>query len=141
MSYYLVIIDRNDNPIYELEFGTSRQGSTGGAGFSQAMKEMNPFIAHAALDVVDDVQRSTPNLYLKTVDNFYNYMVSAFVTGGNIRFLLLHESRIDEAIRQFFNDVYDLYVKTLMNPFYQVNTPIRSPAFDQKVRALSKKHL
>lgn len=105
------------------------------------MKELNPFVVHAALDVVDDVQWKTNALYLKAIDDFYGYAISAFVTPGNIRFLLLHETRNEEGIRQFFNDVNDLYVKTLLNPFYNVNDPITSPVFDVKVKALAKKYL
>lgn len=163
------------------------------------MKEINPFIVHASLDVVEDVMWTTNQLYLKVVDNYYGYMISSMVTAGNIRFLLLHKpgaasslssgisgasissessisgspssgsgvgagsghntgassligsgssnssssyySHNEEPIRQFFFDVYDLYVKTLLSPFYFVNQPITSPVFDQKVRVLAKKYL
>lgn len=47
------------------------------------MRELNPFILHAALDVVEDVQWSTNGLFLKVVDNFYSYFISAFVTAGS----------------------------------------------------------
>ncbi|CAN6616806.1 trafficking protein particle complex subunit 20 [Trichomonascus vanleenenianus] len=141
MSYYLAIIGTKDCPIYELEFGTNRQGGDGVARFSPEMKELNPFILHAALDVVEYVQWTTNSLYLKAVDNFYSYMISAFVTAGNIKFLLLHETRNEDGIRQFFSDVYDLYVKTLLSPFYFTNQPIQSPIFDQKVRQLAKRYL
>lgn len=151
------------------------------------MKEINPFIVHASLDIVEDVMWTTNQLYLKVVDNYYGYMISSMITAGNIRFLLLHKpggsssgsvltsgisgssatsdthsssngatgsssligtsssspyySNNEEPIRQFFFDVYDLYVKTLLSPFYFVNQPISSPVFDQKVRALAKKYL
>lgn len=141
MSYYLAVIGREDAPLYELEFGSSRAGINGKATFSEAMRELNPFILHAALDVVDDAQWRTPQLYLKCVDSFYANMISAFVTPGNIRFLLLHEAKNDEAIRLFFLDVWDLYVKTLLSPFYRVNEPITSPGFDAKVRMLCRKYL
>lgn len=141
MSYYLAIIGTSNSPIYELEFGTHRQGGDGSSKFSQEMKESNPFVLYSALDIVDDVQWHTPGLYLKVVDNFYSHLISAFVTKGNIRMMLLHESKNEESIRQFFFDVYDLYVKTLLSPFYFVNQPITSPLFDQKVRLLARKYL
>lgn len=141
MSYYLALLSRQDKPIYELKFGSSRQGGDGQPHFDKAMDDLTPFVVHAALDVVDDVQWTTPAMYLKTVDNFYSYMISAFVTAGNIRFMLVHETKNEESIRQFFSDVYDLYVKTLMSPFYRVTDKIQSPAFDAKVRALAKKYL
>jgi trafficking protein particle complex subunit 2 len=83
MSYYLAITGTKDCPIYELEFGTHRQGGDGVSKFPAQIKELNPFILHSALDIVEDLEWTTNNLYLKVVDNFYNYLVSAFVTGGS----------------------------------------------------------
>lgn len=40
-----------------------------------------------------------------------NQQVSCFLTAGNIKFMLLHAGRSEEAIRNFFQDVYELYVK------------------------------
>jgi hypothetical protein len=141
MSYYLAIIGTRDSPIYELEFGTHRQGGDGISRFPPEMKELNPFILHSALDIVEDVQWTTNAMYLKAIDNFYSYMISAYVTSGNIKLLLLHEQKNEDAIRQFFTDVHDLYVKTLLSPFYFTNQPITSPVFDQKVRHLARKYL
>lgn len=141
MSFYLAIIGTKDCPIYELEFGTHKQGGDGVSRFPTEMRELNPFILHAALDIVEDVQWTTNTLYLKAVDNFYSYMVSAFVTAGNIKIMLLHETKSEDSIRQFFNEIYDLYTKTLLSPFYFVNQPISSPIFDQKVRQLARKYL
>ncbi len=47
----------------------------------------------------------------------------------------------EEAMRQFFVDVYDAWVKTLMNPFYLVNMPVVSPVFRARVAAAGKKYL
>lgn len=55
--------------------------------------------------------------------------------------MLLHDTRADEPIRQFFYDVYELYTKTLMSPFYNVDQEIRSGVFDMRVRAGAKKYL
>ena len=40
-----------------------------------------------------------------------NQTVSAFVTAANIKFMLLHTGKSDDNIRNFFAEVYDLYVK------------------------------
>jgi hypothetical protein len=47
----------------------------------------------------------------------------------------------EEAVRQFFVEVYESWVKTIMNPFYTVNMPVTSPVFRGKVQAAGKKFL
>lgn len=55
--------------------------------------------------------------------------------------MLLHEIRNEDGIRNFFQEVYDLYTKCLMNPFYEVDMPITSFTFEQKVKSIAKKYL
>lgn len=141
MSYYLAIIGTTDSPVYEAELGSLKAGNDGVPKFSSELRELQPFIVHSSLDLVEDLQWRTNALYLKQVDSFYDYLVSGFVTAGNVKFLLLHETKNEESIRQFFNEVYELYVKAALNPFYQINDPITSVVFDTKVRALGKKYL
>lgn len=47
----------------------------------------------------------------------------------------------EEAIKQFFTEVYESWVKTIMSPFYQVNMEVRSPVFRSRVVAAGKKYL
>ncbi|KAH7100660.1 transport protein particle complex subunit [Auriculariales sp. MPI-PUGE-AT-0066] len=110
----------------------------GGGGQDRHVIQM---IAHASLDVVEDLMRTNPGMYLKAVDKFNDWTVSAFITPGNIKFVLLHDGKNDDGIRSFFSDVWELYVKTTMNPFHQLNTPIRSAVFDTRVKASAKKYL
>ena len=85
----------------------------------------------------------------------------AYVTAGHIKFLLLHEGRNEDAVRNFFLEVrrprrdddapalahktraqvHEQYVKLMMNPFYTYDTPITSESFDKKIHALARRHL
>jgi hypothetical protein len=68
--------------------------------------------------------------------------VSAYATPGGARFLLLHDGRAgDDAVKAFFGDVYDAYVRVQLNPFHTPATKIASKAFDARVRALAKRAL
>lgn len=76
-----------------------------------------------------------------------------------MKFIILHETKNDDGIKAFFNDLWELYVKvrasvflfghwclgalgqTAMNPFHTAHTPIRSTVFDGRVRASAKKNL
>jgi hypothetical protein len=59
----------------------------------------------------------------------------------DIKFMLLHDTKAEDPIRQFFTDVHEVYLKTLMNPFYEVDMRITSIVFDARVRAAAKKYL
>jgi len=161
MSFYFAIIGTQDNPLFEHEFGTSKQGGDGVSRFPEQARHMNQFIVHSSLDIVEEVQWGGGQMYLKCIDRFYNNYVSCFMTGGNVKFLLLHaptqpattalrastiasnptSPQTEEAIRAFFVEIYENWVKTIMSPFYQVNMPVKSPVFRSRVAAAGKKYL
>lgn len=173
MSYYFVIISPTDTPLFEYTFGSSKSGGTGQAHFrnGESSRYMNQFIVHASLDIVEEVQWLSPNMWLKIVDSYAptNSYISCFMTGSGCRFMLLHQpsnptgntgtgtglgTRIstsiamnpsspqtEEAIRQFMTEVYEVWVKATMNPFYQVGGRIESPMFRSRVAVAGKKWL
>lgn len=59
----------------------------------------------------------------------------------DMRLLLLHSSKNEDAIKNLFSDVHELYIKTQLNPFYEKGSAIRSFAFDLRVRMLMRKYL
>lgn len=58
MSYYFAIVGTQDNPLFEYEFGTSKQGGDGQSRFSEQVRHLNQFILHSSLDIVEEVQWS-----------------------------------------------------------------------------------
>jgi trafficking protein particle complex subunit 2 len=218
MSFHFLILAppaHGSVPLFEHTFGTSRSGGDGVSRFQDAALALNPLVAHAALDALDDAMWGSGALYLKLVDRFQSTYVFAFVTAANARFVLLacpeadranavtgagastpgsaglagaaaaaagREARSglaasmssasaawggvgstsfsayaypgggsggwnatspasEEAVKSFFQDVYDSWVKAVMSPFYQKGMPVRSPVFRSRVAAAARKYL
>ncbi|XP_026441843.1 transport protein particle 20 kDa subunit-like isoform X1 [Papaver somniferum] len=128
-----VIVSKNDIPVYEAEVGSALR--------KEDAAHQHQFILHAALDVVQDLAWTTSAMFLKTVDRFNDLVVSVYVTAGHTRLMLLHDSRSEDGIKSFFQDVHELYIKILLNPLYIPGSRITSSHFDTKVRALARKYL
>lgn len=165
MSYYFAIVGAQDNPLFEYEFGTSKQGGDGQSRFTDQLRHLNQFILHSSLDIAEEVQWAHGHMYLKCIDKFFNNYISCFVTGANVKFLLLHQPSApmpgagsssrsstaisanptspatEEAIKMFFSEVYENWVKAVMSPFYKANTEVRSPVFRARVAAAGRKYL
>ncbi|KAL6608467.1 putative mbp-1 interacting protein-2A [Neocallimastix californiae] len=140
-TFYFVIVGTKDNPIYEAEFTPQINELNEGSPMKEDQKHLSQFIIHTALDVVDELMWCYKESYLKVVDKFNEWYISAYVTANGMRFMLLHDTTNPEGIKNFFSEVHELYIKVLLNPFYEINSPITSKAFDNKVQQLRRKYL
>ena len=95
-------------------------------------------IANASLDAIEEVMRRENTMYLKSVDKFNEWIVSAFVTAGSqwcfgiflflsflwrvldVKFIILHETKNDDGIKVFFNDLWELYLKVRVRSLWSV---------------------
>ncbi|OHT00763.1 hypothetical protein TRFO_32449 [Tritrichomonas foetus] len=93
------------------------------------------FILYASLDSLD---LKDPTQYRESIDTYESYSISAFVTPGQTTFLLLHPKKKSEIIRKFFHQVHSYYAQLLMNPFYDVRTPIEDEQFKKNVQAAAQ---
>ena len=91
--------------------------------------------------MVDVLAPKTTVPYLKTVDAFGTWLVSAYVTPANIRFLLYHDVRAEDSIKAFFVECFDAYAKHIANPFYTPWERLPGKVLDESVRKAYKKHL
>ncbi|KAN0064248.1 TRAPP subunit [Thecaphora frezii] len=117
----------------------ARQKGIGFARYND--KHVLQMIAHSSLDLVEDCAVGASTMYLKQVDRINEWSTSCFLVPGGVKFLILHEHKHDDGIRNFFLDVWEAYLKVSMNPFHDINTPITSPSFDSRVKASARKHL
>eukprot|EP01139_Manchomonas_bermudensis_P005546 Amastigsp_a175307_50.p2 type:complete len:146 gc:universal Amastigsp_a175307_50:32-469(+) len=143
MNSVFVIVGSNDSLLFELEHVQRTAPSARILGIAGAAggDVQTHFLLHAALDVVDMRALESPGLYLKCIDSSHygdgiDWHTSAYITAGGMRLMLLHDQKNEEFIRNFFVQVHELLVKHMLNPFYKINTPISSAAFEERVLRL-----
>mmetsp|Transcript_4626 Transcript_4626/g.5065 ORF Transcript_4626/g.5065 Transcript_4626/m.5065 type:complete len:135 (+) Transcript_4626:76-480(+) len=129
-----IIIGKTE-PIYELEIGKALTES------GDDLSYLHQFILYSSLDMVNSSMWTNNSTFLKVVDKFNYLYVSSYVSQGGKIFLILHNGKGEDAIRAFFVETHELYVRYLMNPFASSDTPIISPHFNATVRALAKRLL
>jgi hypothetical protein len=91
------------------------------------------FILYASLDNLD---LKDGNMFHENMDTYEAYTISAYVTPGQTAFLLLHPKK--KELKKFFHQVHLYYAQLLMNPFYDVRTPIEDEKFRQSVIQAAK---
>jgi hypothetical protein len=129
-----MVVSAAGTPCYELDLAARRPGEDG--------LRAAQFILHAALDSVDAAVWNTKESYLKVVDRHGDQLVSAYVTAGGLRLMLVHEPRIgDNALVAFFQEVQELLVKVCLNPFYTPGARILAKDFDTRVKAVARRHV
>lgn len=125
------IVSRSD-PVYEAEFGSNGKDD---------LSYLHQFILHSSLDLVENTMWTNNQTFLRVVDRFNNLMVSAYITPGGAYFLLLHDGRNEDAIRGFFTEAHEVYVKQMMSPFSSFDSPIGSGQFDTQIRGIARRFL
>ncbi|GMN60490.1 hypothetical protein TIFTF001_029574 [Ficus carica] len=93
-----IIVSRNDIPIYEAEVGSAPK--------REDAAQLHQFVLHAALDIVQDLAWTTSAIHL-----IYSIPPNDSVLFIPCRFMLLHDSRNDDGIKSFFQEVHELYIK------------------------------
>ena len=110
LHLHLSIIDRENIPILHLPLVPVGQDD-------DSVLDMVLLSAVETLDA--KLAHLNTQLYLKQLDKLTGeWTVSAFVTMGYTKFLLIHPSKVDEAtLKIFFGDVHAAFVKYYMSPF------------------------
>ncbi|ORM40188.1 Trafficking protein particle complex subunit 2 [Babesia sp. Xinjiang] len=148
----LIIVGRDDRPLLIQDLSTP--------GWRPDPPHLASFVAHQALDVIDEVLWTNSSMYLKEVDVFDCLAVWAFVSSSHVRFLLITraanwtlpnttseptspvpEPPTCDSIRAFLKEIHELYCKYLYNPLYRPNDSIVSSEFNTRVHRIAMKHL
>ena len=117
-------------PIFEHVVGTPALSGEGPNAY--------PLVMHAALDMVDAERWQSGQMNLKRVDAFQGKNMYAYVTASNVVLLLMHDDGNEDNVSYLFREVHELYIKHMMNPFYNHGDTIRSPVFEQRVHKLMR---
>uniref|UniRef100_A0A251RVP9 Putative SNARE-like superfamily protein n=1 Tax=Helianthus annuus TaxID=4232 RepID=A0A251RVP9_HELAN len=164
-----MIVSRNDIPIYEAEVGTAPKKEeaahqhqfilhaaldvvqdlawTTSAMFLKSIDRFN--------DLVVSVYVTAGHILLvffivsflvcaMVMLIMLSFCISIFLDSSralHTRLMLLHDSRNDDGIKSFFQEVHELYIKILLNPLYLPGSRVTSSHFDTKVRALARRYL
>ncbi|EFP83092.2 uncharacterized protein PGTG_09045 [Puccinia graminis f. sp. tritici CRL 75-36-700-3] len=109
---------------------------------SERGRHVVQLVSHAALDTIDALIWAEKSMYLKQIDRFHEWSVSAWIPPGGMRFVLLHEIKNnDDGIKMFFLEAWESFVRHQLSPFYEINSRIASPQLDTRIRTSARKFL
>ena len=86
---YIIIVGRGE-PLYQFESKGDNNGD--------ATTALRQFVLHASLDSLHSLLWSNSSTFLRVVDRFNSYLVSAYVTPGGTTMLLLHNGNMNFTI-------------------------------------------
>lgn len=69
-EYYFVIVGHNDQLIFEMEFPVVDAKKR----LDSDTRHLNQFVAHAALDIIDEQMLTNPQMYLKVYIYIHLYL-------------------------------------------------------------------
>ena len=127
-NYYLVIVGHHDNPIFEMEFTPDSRSDE---PKKDDHRHLNQFVAHEALYLVDEQMWATYSMYFKIVDKFNEWLVLCICYCRWYKVYNVAWSEKWGWNKDLFDEMYEIYIKFSMNPFYEINKPIISPAFEK----------
>ena len=123
-----MIVSRDDFPLFEMKIDSLVKNQ------NKVKPEQYEFIINGALDTIDQLQWQTKAMYLKPAEKFNDCLsVACLLTPANTRLVLLHEAASEDRIKTFLNEVYDLYARLAMNPFFSHSEKINITQFNQRV--------
>jgi hypothetical protein len=126
----VAVVGRANNPLYIRSFDTST---------TDHLKYH--YIVHSSLDVVEERVHKDSNKKVTTTDMYLgllypteDYKVYGYTTNTKVKLIavVLDDTDIkDSDIKNFFKWFHNAYTSTVCNPFYTVDTPIKSKRFDK----------
>ncbi|KAG0139547.1 hypothetical protein CROQUDRAFT_101388 [Cronartium quercuum f. sp. fusiforme G11] len=106
---------------------------------SEEGRHVVQLVAHASLDALDDLIWTEKSMYLKNVDRFHEWSVSALVPPGGPRLVILHEIKNEDGIKLFLLEAWEFLVRNMLSPFYETDAPIKTGAFDSRIKASARR--
>ncbi|EME29061.1 hypothetical protein Gasu_34560 isoform 2 [Galdieria sulphuraria] len=103
MAITFVIVSPQDQLLYEATFPPVSQ--------TDETAHLREFILFASLDILEQVVWSTRDFYLKAIDRFNDQIIYGLVTASSVRLLLVSDGKSEEAVKNFLQEAYELYVK------------------------------